>query len=348
MDTERITIPKTTKTKNQYPDIPKSKELYSGDINDAVITVQQVTGFEITPEWWATHVGNDGSTEEILERFDTAFEKFVREQVTGESVVEQEGGHLEMERQALVEADEEYNEFNKRFEGDSDYDKLSREFLVALHAHLTNKYSAAETTDDHKEELDFGVAIELSDEYDDTESRQLRDATRRALEAVDDFLDGETRNIFSGLTVKIGEGVASGGGEAISGKNMITLNGRPMLMSIAQMRGVAGYHADELVGGSIDEDERGGALRYTLVHEMGHILDELTHAGDKMHRVAAVESPTKYGREADKWNTEKDHEAFAEGFAHMVYGMPVSDVLARAINETIAAKLTETKKAIES
>ena len=74
----------------ELPDIPKSKEIYGGDINDAVIAVQKITGYEITPEWWTKYVGNDGSTEEILERFDTAFEKFVREQITGITMDEQQ------------------------------------------------------------------------------------------------------------------------------------------------------------------------------------------------------------------------------------------------------------------
>lgn len=190
----------------------------------------------------------------------------------------------------------------------------------------------------------FGVSIEISDDYNDEERQQLTIATTEALKAVDEHLNGETERIFSGLTIEIGENVAQGGGEAISDKNLITLNGRPMLMSIAEMRGIAGYHTEELRGGSLDEDEKGGALKYTLVHEMGHILDELTETGDKMHRVAATESPTKYGREADEWNTEKDHEAFAEGFAHMVYGMPVSETLAKAIDETIKAKVAEVSK----
>ena len=342
MDIERISIPET---KNQLPDIPKSNEIYSGDINDAVIAVQEVTGYEITPEWWGKYVGNDGSTEEILERFDAAFERFVREQITGVSMDEREEGPSDNEQQALREADEEYDKFNEQFKDDPEYDKLNQEFLVALHAHLMSRYLPEETVRDNEKKLTFGVGIEISDEYDDEERQQLADATKEALATVDEYLNGKTEDIFSGLTIKIGENVAQGGGEAISDKNLITLNGRPMLMSIAEMRDVAGYHPEELAGGSLDENEKGGALKYTLVHEMGHILDELTETGDRMHRVASTESPTVYGREPDQYNSEKDHEAFAEGFAHMVYGMGVSETLAKAIDETIKAKLVETSKA---
>ena len=55
--------------------IPKARELYQGSINAAVIQVQQLTGVEITPQWWEKNVGSEGSTESILDRFDTAYAK---------------------------------------------------------------------------------------------------------------------------------------------------------------------------------------------------------------------------------------------------------------------------------
>lgn len=57
--------------------IPKSRELYKGDINQAVIAVQKAVGIEITPDWWKQNVGNDGTSEEILEKFDAAYAKLV-------------------------------------------------------------------------------------------------------------------------------------------------------------------------------------------------------------------------------------------------------------------------------
>lgn len=59
--------------------VPKAKQLFRGDINDAVIRVQQATGITIDPSWWNSNVGNDGTTEQILERFDKAYEKFIKE-----------------------------------------------------------------------------------------------------------------------------------------------------------------------------------------------------------------------------------------------------------------------------
>jgi len=54
--------------------IPKARALFRGDINAAVISVQKTTGVEITPAWWEQNVGNNGTAEEILDRFDKAYE----------------------------------------------------------------------------------------------------------------------------------------------------------------------------------------------------------------------------------------------------------------------------------
>lgn len=58
-------------------DIPKARELYKGDINEAVIDVQKATGVEIDDAWWNENVGNDGTSDEILDRFDKAYPQYV-------------------------------------------------------------------------------------------------------------------------------------------------------------------------------------------------------------------------------------------------------------------------------
>ncbi len=55
--------------------IPKARKLYRGDVNAAVIAVQKMTGFEINPQWWDQNVGNSGTSEEVLDRFDKAYER---------------------------------------------------------------------------------------------------------------------------------------------------------------------------------------------------------------------------------------------------------------------------------
>lgn len=57
--------------------IPKASQFYQGGINAAVVAVQQTTGVAITPEWWDSNVGNDGPSDQILERFDKAYAELV-------------------------------------------------------------------------------------------------------------------------------------------------------------------------------------------------------------------------------------------------------------------------------
>lgn len=61
--------------------IPKARALFRGDINAAVIAVQKTTGVEITPAWWEQKVGNNGTAEEILDRFDRAYEAEFGQQI---------------------------------------------------------------------------------------------------------------------------------------------------------------------------------------------------------------------------------------------------------------------------
>jgi hypothetical protein len=60
--------------------IPSARVLFRGDINDAVIRVQRITGVNINPSWWNANVGNDGTTEQILDRFDKAYKVYVKQQ----------------------------------------------------------------------------------------------------------------------------------------------------------------------------------------------------------------------------------------------------------------------------
>ena len=62
--------------------IPRASELFSGDINAAVIAVQKMTGVEITPAWWEQNVGNNGTTQEILDRFDQAYARDFGSQIS--------------------------------------------------------------------------------------------------------------------------------------------------------------------------------------------------------------------------------------------------------------------------
>jgi DNA-binding MarR family transcriptional regulator len=66
---------KIRKEKTMSTQIPKARKLYKGDINTTVIQVQKLTGVSIDPQWWDRNVGNNGTSESILDKFDKAYER---------------------------------------------------------------------------------------------------------------------------------------------------------------------------------------------------------------------------------------------------------------------------------
>lgn len=64
--------------------IPKVRHLFRGDINDAVIRVQQATGEHIDRQWWESRNLNAGTTEQILDNFDRAYEIELKRRRPGE------------------------------------------------------------------------------------------------------------------------------------------------------------------------------------------------------------------------------------------------------------------------
>lgn len=186
------------------------------------------------------------------------------------------------------------------------------------------------------------ILVEVMASYSPEEEQQLIASTTGALEAIDRFTGGRAADIFTGLHIEIGEDIAEGGAKAVVEENKVLLNGKKMLLSVAEMRPVSGSYSDDELIGFPDEQRPGGALEYTLVHKIGHILDGQTQTGVSYHRVSASESPTKYGRELDQWHADnKDHEAFAEGFAHAVWGMSISATMKTIVRETLDARVQE-------
>ena len=147
----------------------------------------------------------------------------------------------------------------------------------------------------------------------------LEKALERGLAKLDAFFDGKFSETFAGLHLHVGDGLTKSGAEAFPEENKIVFDRTKMMMSPEEAA------------------KPGSCLEYTLIHEVGHLVDEQS-PGNKRHRVQATESPTKYGRVPDEYHDEKDHEAFAEGFTYMVYGKPVSRIMETAVRETVAAR----------
>ncbi len=112
------------------PDIPRSREVFRGDINDAVIQTQLSTGVEIDKGWWDSEVGNHGSTESILDRYDAAYPEYVEQHIAPQpqeyvGVDETEVAEHnveEMNRQNEEEAWESYTPI-----GSDDYERANAE-----------------------------------------------------------------------------------------------------------------------------------------------------------------------------------------------------------------------------
>lgn len=352
----------------KLPEIPKSREIFSGDINAAVISVQQITGFEISPEWWAKNVGNDGSTEGILDRFDGAFPVFVREQLDMPSE-SQDTAEVATEDKALEEARTEMAEFEQRYGDDPGAAPLKEEFLNALEDHLKQKYwgvanvetlaaepdrfetsrEDAETIVSMLHEGERAVSVEITGT---TEERLvLEDATKDALTRLDAYFeshDADFSEVFAGLDVRIADD-GERGGKALPAENRIVLDKQSMLMSLSEAEALLVKEGILEAGDYtrvMDDDEAdkpGSSLVYTFIHELGHLVDEQSE-GDKRHRVAPAQSPTKYGREPDAFHEEKDHEAFAEGFVYDVLGASVTPEMKEAVAKTVALRSARARK----
>ncbi len=119
-------------------DVPKSREIYTGDINQAVVRVQIITGITIDAGWWQSNVGNDGSTEEILHRFDDAYaKKYLFEHgIDMDQVQEMADIEVSPEAQASLRAEEEaWSSY--RHIGSQDYEAANTERIKSRPLYVT-------------------------------------------------------------------------------------------------------------------------------------------------------------------------------------------------------------------
>lgn len=174
------------------------------------------------------------------------------------------------------------------------------------------------------------------------EEKLLASNAQEALERLDQFFGGRFSEIFPGLHIKIGDGLVEGGALADAPNNRVLADRQKMQLSLKESEELLreAFEPGERTRVMSDEDaaKPGSVLQYELIHELGHILDEQT-PGPVGKRVDASESPTKYGRVPDKWHENKDHEAFAEGFTHMVFGAEVSEAMKDAVLAAVQGRM---------
>lgn len=170
------------------PEIPKSREIFAGDINDAVITVQNITGFEITPEWWVAEVGNDGTTEEILDRFDTAFEQFVHLELGIDTETKTKTKTENLQEKVISEADKQLSEFDSTIPEIAEKHQLREEFIDALAEHLKEKYFPSPAT---------GIAWSEYNGYDKDYQKRNEDRTNTGSLQVSHYAGGNVTAVAS-------------------------------------------------------------------------------------------------------------------------------------------------------
>ncbi len=151
---------------------------------------------------------------------------------------------------------------------------------------------------------------------------ECKEALDQAIVHLEIALRNQFNDVCSGLTIRLGDDLVEGGGEAKAEENLIHLDRKKMAMSLQDAE-------DLLVGLGLfnpgertktlhkQKDKPWSCLTYELIHETGHIADWKL-PGAKYNRVRAELSPTKYGKQ-NSW------EAFAEIFTYWVLGTPIQD-----------------------
>jgi hypothetical protein len=314
--------------------IPKSREIYIGDINDAVIKVQEITGFEITPEWWSENVGNEGATEDILDRFDIAFAEFVLHQGGADSLNSEHQVVDRYKAEVINEAEKELEEFDKTIGDDSEPSRS--EFIEALTDHLKEKYfpeddaqklefestrynQIFEKHPESEQRIEFSAAgievVSCGRELSDHETAVIRSAIGKISGKIG---ESETESLFGGVRLYAGDGLIEGGGLALPRFNSMAIDLEKIGVTISQMENMLGETGEYKIGDQsklVDDPNEHEALELAIVHEFGHILEHKTY-GDVDRGFAEVDqsdAPTEYGSKSPR-------EDYAESFMYYIYG----------------------------
>lgn len=341
--------PEQNSEQTQKPEklqIPKSREIFAGDINAAVITVQQVTGVEITPDWWDQHVQKNGTvqdTNEILDNFDEAFSEYIlglegfkAPEFSDRNLAELEA--IEEIKAALLDGRLK----EKDLEG----------YIADLGAWLDQEFPTKDSEPDSKSVYEvevakllnperipldinngLGISFELNNPNIIIDS-SLREAVMLSVIKLEEMLLEECLDsrLYSGLKVVFCEGgIISGGGQALAREGLVILD-------ISKPSAIQETEDHLIERGFLDAGDwsklsvpNNSAIGLTLIHELGHIF-EFKRFGDygiAFSELDTVEAPTRYGR-------QNPSEDFAESFAYLIFGghLPQSriDIIKEKLN----------------
>lgn len=342
--------------KEKAIDIPSSRHEYerTGDINEAVISVQKTTGFEITPGWWMKNVGNEGSTEDILDRFDAAFATFVREASAGSDQEKEIGSEYAVaESPEALMAEERLKEMNEAMQR---FGQFPAGFIEALEQHLQSKYfsEVPETEEQVKYEKSFHDKLDrlypedkrehvdilgvdmVACGLDEKEKNQHISIVESALRRIDTKLgEGSTKEMFGDVSLYLADDVISSGGQAFGRENMIVVSPGKMTMNLPEVEAMLDANGMYRKGDRselVNHPEDHAGIEFDIVHEFGHILAYKAHDNydGKFAELNLAEAPTQYGQ-------AEVREDYAESWMYLIYGGVIDDGRQSRLNRDITS-----------
>lgn len=170
---------------------------------------------------------------------------------------------------------------------------------------------------------EYGLRVEVAEQESQENARRAIEA---GLEAVKERFGDKAEALLEGVQIVIGDGLTESGGEADHDSRTIILDSEKNRMSLvdaeAQLVEQGFLNPGDWTKALPDvKDKPWSLVQYNVVHELGHLL------GVSLPKQFA---PTRYG-------LEQENEAFAEAFAHIVYGAPIdpeAEVCVRAVIES--------------
>lgn len=164
-------------------------------------------------------------------------------------------------------------------------------------------------------------------------SEQLTEAARIALSQLERTFGRPLNEIFPGLKIYFADDIIDGGGLALAEENVIILDTVKQSLTIEETE--KKLVEDEILRPgdwlSLSESPSTLGAQITIVHEVGHILDEKVNGNQQsvaFQGLNQAESPTLYGSLAA-------HEDYAESFTYLVSGQDLDEKRRQIIQSDI-------------
>ena len=164
-------------------------------------------------------------------------------------------------------------------------------------------------------------------------NEQLTEAAEIALSQLERTFGRPLNEIFPGLKIYFADDIIDGGGLALAEENAIILDTVKQSLTLEETE--KKLVEDEILHpgdwSSLGESPSTLGAQITIVHEVGHILDEKVNGNQQsvaFQGLNQAESPTLYGSFAA-------HEDYAESFTYLVIGQDLDEKRRQIIQSDI-------------